>query len=132
MVGRWIQWAWSLVAIPDDDAIQVLSDWTRLGNVRKVWKSPLSNVVNSKQKSRDMHVTSCTSSLYPMCIPQSNMTFLSPIDTKMQLLPTSSGGRRSEATKEAWRAKLTLTCSCCGGRNGKLNGNTLDYKSNHS
>lgn len=30
-----------------------------------------------------------TSSLKPMCIPQSSMTFLPAMDTKMQLRPTS-------------------------------------------
>lgn len=34
-------------------------------------------------------VKSLTSSLYPMCMPQSSMMFLPPIDTRMQLRPTS-------------------------------------------
>lgn len=87
---------------PDDDAVQEVRQSAVLRDVGEVGKAPLRGHGHGRwaragggvqgpapRPSAGPPSAALTSSLKPMCIPQSSITFLPPMDTRMQLRPTS-------------------------------------------
>ena len=62
----------------------------------------------ARKRTNDIEIR--TSSLKPMCIPQSNMMFLPPMDSSIQLRPTS------EVYKVYYNSQKKFTQSYLGGK----------------